>query len=68
MRTVYAPGIKDDGIAEALYGNYVPCALRTGRYKLMPQPCIFGHGLESIQGAMSKLKKGVSASKIVVTI
>jgi hypothetical protein len=55
-------------IAKAVYQEFLPAALESGQFKAKPEPQVAGHGLDSIQDAMALLKKGVSASKVVVTL
>jgi len=55
-------------IGEAVWGKYVPDALAHGTLQAKPDPLIVHGGLEKIQGALDELKKGVSASKIVVLL
>lgn len=43
-------------------------SLREGTMLPKPDPFVAGHGLEAIQGALDTLKRGVSASKVVVTL
>ena len=43
-------------------------ALENGKMLPKPDPTIVGHGLDSIQQALDTLKKGVSATKVVVTL
>lgn len=51
-----------------MYKDFLPQALREGRYLAKPDPVVVGEGLESVQAGMDKLKEGVSAGKIVVTL
>jgi NADPH:quinone reductase-like Zn-dependent oxidoreductase len=60
--------IKDDEAAGHIYNKYLPMALAAGKFVTAPQPEIMGHGLDAIQGALAKHKKGVSAKKLVVTL
>jgi hypothetical protein len=67
---VYAPTVveQDKDIGEAVWVKYIPEALKMGTFKAKPDPVVVGHGLESIQAGMDKLRKGVSYAKIVVTL
>ena len=58
----------DNGLAEAVYGTFLPKALKEGEYVCAPEPMVIGKGLESIQEALDVQKKGVSARKVVVTL
>ncbi|KAK6364629.1 hypothetical protein LTS17_011926 [Exophiala oligosperma] len=69
---VYAVNIilndKDKAIGHAIWHDFLPGALKSGQIKPMPKPLVFGHGLETLQGALDKLRAGVSALKVVVTL
>ncbi|KAI1140169.1 GroES-like protein [Hypoxylon sp. FL0543] len=53
--------------ARVLFGEFLPAALARGEYKVAPRPAVVPtRGLEGIQEALDVLKKGVSATKIVV--
>lgn len=58
----------DVELATAIFGDYLPKALEKGSYQVKPDAEVVGKGLESIQGAMDTLTKGVSAKKLVVTL
>ncbi|KAI1855360.1 hypothetical protein JX266_000225 [Neoarthrinium moseri] len=51
-----------------LFQDFLPTALRTGRYHALPRPHVVGHGLRSVQVGVEVLSKGVSAEKVVITI
>jgi NADPH:quinone reductase-like Zn-dependent oxidoreductase len=55
-------------VGPAIWVDFLPRALAEGRYVAAPEPRVVGHGLGAIQGAFDIQKKGVSASKIVVTL
>lgn len=58
----------DKDLASAVFHNYLPQALTAGSFRAMPRADVVGKGLESCQGAMDLLKKGVSAKKIVALL
>ena len=58
----------DDEVREATYGNFLPKALKEGKYVCAPEPMVVGKGLESVQEALDVQKQGVSARKVVVTL
>ena len=58
----------DDGVREAVYGKFLPKALKEGKYVCAPEPMVVGKGLESIQEALEVQKKGVSARKVIITL
>ena len=51
-----------------IWQKYVPMALKSGALRALPDPLEAGEGLESVQGALDLLEKGVSAKKVVVKI
>lgn len=55
-------------IGKAIFEDFLPEALKAGSYLIWPEPLVFGKGLESLQGAMDLLAKGVSAQKVVVVL
>jgi hypothetical protein len=66
---VYAPAIHllEKRIGKGVYVDFLPEALRTGQLKPAPEAKVVGHGLESLQEGIDQIKKGVSATKLVVT-
>jgi NADPH:quinone reductase-like Zn-dependent oxidoreductase len=64
-----ATSIKDNGIAELIYGGFLPEALAQGKYIPVPEPKVVGKGIEHIQDALDAIPKGdVSAQKLVVSL
>lgn len=49
-----------------IWRKYLPGALRTGDIMPKPDPLVVGEGLRTIQHALDRQKKGVSAAKVVV--
>jgi hypothetical protein len=41
---------------------------KDGSFKPMPKAAVIGKGLESVQGGFDKLKQGVSANELVVSL
>ena len=64
---VFGSSIAFNDISKAFFERYLPDALAQGRFVAAPEPQIFGHGLEQIQGAFDA-QKSVSAKKIVVML
>lgn len=67
---VYAPAVHlvDKDIGKAVYVDFLPQALESGQMKPAPKPQVVGHGLESVQEGIDLIKKGVSATKLVITL
>ncbi|KAJ0326996.1 hypothetical protein COL922a_013526 [Colletotrichum nupharicola] len=53
-------------VGDPVWRNFVPGALKNGQLKAKPDPEVVGKGLESIQAGLERLKKGVSATKLVI--
>ncbi|KAI8299817.1 hypothetical protein K4K61_010344 [Colletotrichum sp. SAR11_59] len=53
-------------VGNPVWREFVPGALKNGQLKAKPDPEVVGKGLESIQGGLERLKKGVSATKLVI--
>ena len=70
VRTKYIWGttLKANQVSTAIYRDFLPGALASGRYVAAPKPSISGHGLHDIQSAMDIQLKGVSAAKVVVSL
>lgn len=60
--------VADDPVGDVIYGEFLPKALASGKFKATPEPIVVGQGLESIQEAINVQKEGVSAKKVVVLI
>ncbi|KAI5200985.1 oxidoreductase [Aureobasidium subglaciale] len=65
---IFASTIKDNGVAEAVFVDFLSQAIAEGKYKPAPQAETVGNGLESLQKGLNILRKGVSAKKLVVTL
>jgi NADPH:quinone reductase-like Zn-dependent oxidoreductase len=60
--------LKDNHVGQAIYEDFLPQALRARSFVPAPEPVVAGKGLESVQGALDLLQKGVSAKKVVVVL
>jgi NADPH:quinone reductase-like Zn-dependent oxidoreductase len=68
LSLIWGGALKDDEVAPAIFGGFLPAALRDGRYRTAPEPTIAGHGLDAIPDALRRLRSGVSATKLVVSL
>ncbi|NYF09049.1 NADPH:quinone reductase-like Zn-dependent oxidoreductase [Leifsonia sp. AK011] len=68
VSTIWGGSLKDNEVGPAIFADFLPNALATAQYRPAPVADVVGTGLEAIPGAIQKLKGGVSASKLVVTI
>ena len=55
-------------VAKKIWGEYVPAALKAGKFVSAPKPLLVGSGLESIQKGFNRQREGVSARKVVVSL
>lgn len=55
-------------MTDPFWKDYLTPALENGTLKCLPEPRVVGEGLECLQGALDTLDKGVSATKLVVTL
>ncbi|WP_382306788.1 zinc-binding alcohol dehydrogenase family protein [Herbiconiux sp. UC225_62] len=59
---------KDTSVGPAIWRDFLQDALTDGRYRPAPEPVVVGHGLDDIPAALARLRQGVHASKLVVTV
>jgi len=65
---IWGSALMHDEVGPMLWERFLPDALAEGRYVAMPQAEVTGTGLQAIQPAMDRLREGVSARKLVVTL
>lgn len=65
---VWGSSLRDDEVGPAIWQEFLPTALERGVYRPAPEPLVVGAGLESIQAGLDRLRAGVSAQKLVVTL
>ncbi|ERF73359.1 hypothetical protein EPUS_08301 [Endocarpon pusillum Z07020] len=65
---IFGSDLKDNEVGPAIYVDFLPKALADGSYIAAPDARVVGNGLESIQGGLDLLKKGVSAMKYVISL
>lgn len=58
----------DNGVGEAIYGNFLSEALGKGVVIASPEANVIGKGLEYVHEGLILQRKGVSAKKIVVAL
>jgi hypothetical protein len=70
MTIVYGSAIFSvaEDVTKANYKDFVPAALESGQFKLAPEPTVLGDGLDQLETGLNTLKKGVSASKLIVVV
>ncbi len=66
--SIWGGTLADNDVGPAIYETFLPAALASGTFRPAPPPHVTGTGLDCIPDALATLRKGVSASKIVVTV
>ncbi len=67
-RFLFGTSLMGNEVGSAIYVDFLPRALAEGRYVAAPAAKVIGTGLEHIQAGLDVHKKGVSATKIVVSL
>ncbi|KAF2164377.1 hypothetical protein M409DRAFT_37069 [Zasmidium cellare ATCC 36951] len=68
VQRLFGVTLKDNGVGKAVFEDYLPKALKAGTFVPAPAPVVVGKGLESVQTAVDRILKGVSAQKLVVSL
>lgn len=62
------PGMVHLDVGDAVWRKYIPQALAAGKFQAKPDPKIIEGGLGKVQEGVNLLRKGVSATKVVIEI
>jgi NADPH:quinone reductase-like Zn-dependent oxidoreductase len=65
---IWGGSLKDNPVGPAIYADFLPTALATGAYRAAPPAEVVGTELAAIPEGLNRLRKGVSARKLVVVI
>ncbi len=65
---IWGGSLKDNEVGPAIFADFLPRALASGAYRAAPDATVVGDGLDRIPDALRRLRDGVSASKLVVTV
>lgn len=65
---VWGASLEDNEVGKLVYEDFLPAALRDGVFVPAPEFHVIGADLGAIQDGLDMLKKGVSASKLVVLL
>ncbi|KAF2746789.1 zinc-binding dehydrogenase [Sporormia fimetaria CBS 119925] len=68
VKFIWGSDLLANEVGSAIYEHFLPEALAAGRYTAAPEPNVVGEGLESVQGALDVILKGVSVQKVVVKL
>lgn len=55
-------------LGKFIWEEWFPAVLDGGRIKFLPEPLVYGKGLDKVQGAIDRYAQGVSGMKVVVEI
>ncbi|KAI1631600.1 oxidoreductase [Biscogniauxia mediterranea] len=64
---VFAVNIRKNEVGAMIYEEFLPEALKTGKYIIAPEPLIVGKGLSSVQAGIDA-SKSPSGKKVVVSV
>jgi NADPH:quinone reductase-like Zn-dependent oxidoreductase len=65
---IWGGSLKDNHVGKAIYVDYLPAALAAKTYRAAPEAVVVGEGLDQIPAALDRLRRGVSAQKLVVRV
>ena len=68
VSAIWGGTLKDNEVGPGIYRDFLPGALAGGTYRTAPPPTVVGEGLAAIPGALETLRRGVSATKLVVKL
>lgn len=68
VRFVWGSSLMKNEVGPMLWQQFLPAALADGTYIAAPAAQVVGSGLESVQPALDRMRRGVSARKLVVTL
>ncbi|WP_424466783.1 zinc-binding alcohol dehydrogenase family protein [Pseudoclavibacter helvolus] len=65
---IWGSAIATSPVGAAIWKDYLPQALTSGRHSAYPDAHVVGDGLPAVQGAVDALRRGVSAQKLIITL
>ncbi|KAF2718511.1 putative zinc-binding alcohol dehydrogenase domain-containing protein cipB [Polychaeton citri CBS 116435] len=65
---VRATSITESSVGKILFHDFLPKALADGTFVPAPETVVVGHGLGTIEDGLARMKAGVSAQKLIVTL
>ncbi|PRY36688.1 NADPH:quinone reductase-like Zn-dependent oxidoreductase [Umezawaea tangerina] len=68
VSAIWGGTLKDNEVGPAIYRDYLPTALATKTFRAAPEAVVVGDGLDRIPVALDRIRRGVSAQKLVVRI
>ena len=67
-KMIWGSALIANEVGPTIFADFLPAALAEGRFVAAPAPTVVGTGLSRIPEALERQRKGVSASKLVVTL
>ena len=68
LKMIWGSTLISNEVGPMIFDKFLPEALADGRYVAAPAVEIVGHGLAAIPEALERQRRGVSATKLVVTL
>lgn len=68
VTAIWGGTLRCNEVGPGIYADYLPAALASGMYRAAPDAVVVGDGLEQIPVALARLRRGVSANKLVVRL
>ncbi|WP_432825486.1 zinc-binding alcohol dehydrogenase family protein [Dactylosporangium sp. CA-092794] len=65
---IWGGTLKDNEVGPAVFVDYLPDALAAKEYRAAPEAVVVGEGLDQIPVALDRIRRGVSAQKLVVRL
>jgi NADPH:quinone reductase-like Zn-dependent oxidoreductase len=68
VSAIWGGTLRHNEVGPSIYADYLPSALAENTYRPAPRAVVVGKGLEQIPTALDRIRRGVSASKLVVQL
>ena len=68
VRSIWGTALMKGSLGEKIFNDFLGSALATRRFVPAPEPLVAGHGLGEIPHALARMRRGVSAQKVVVSL
>lgn len=68
LRSIWGTALLKGPLGAQIFHDFLGPALASGRFVPAPEPLVAGQGLEDIAQALALLRRGVSATKVVVSL